>query len=74
MTTENYPTGTEYRVQTHIDGNSKNSEIFASLQEAKDFQATITQEWATIDIAYRKPGSKNFKADWSLQVRNWEGE
>jgi hypothetical protein len=73
MTSENYPVGTEYRVQTRSERPTKNSQIFSSLKEAKDFQATITQEWATIDITYRKPGAKNFKADWSLQVCTGEG-
>lgn len=74
MTTENYPTGTEYRVLTRNEGSDKKSQIFASLEDAKDFQASVTSPSATVDIAYRRPEMKNFKIDWSLQVRNWEGK
>lgn len=74
MTTNNYPTGTEFRVQINTEASIKNSEIFASLKEAKNFQATVSNPVATVNIAYRKPGAKNFTIDWSLQVRNWEGK
>ena len=74
MTTENYPTGTEYRVLTRNEGTEKKSQIFASLKDAEDFQASVTSPLATVDIAYRRPDMKNFKIDWSLQVRNYEGK
>ena len=73
MKSKNYPAGTEYRVLTSNEGTEKKSQIFGFLKDAKDFQASVTSPLATIDIAYRRPDMKNFKIDWSLQVRNWEG-